>query len=234
MRRLALVLLALAACRGKTPQSSSVSAPTTAAIEKRFALGVVPEDCVPGLGEAGPLCCIEFAPSPLIAAETTDAGATFPRLVKEGRFEGGCLHLHRAYESVKVAGVNVSMVATRNVGRSLGLPGAGGFELSTRPDDYIRLRASPLDAAGRALDPGEFSLGDGPLKGYARWKWLPGCERAVRQLLLERIERPGDGFDRPSEEIGLRPVAAGTCTLEVEYLGARTRVTVTVRDAGAH
>lgn len=185
-----------------TPQSPSPAAP-----EARFAVGSTPSFALfDGLGHA-PSCETVFEASSVLSMVATTGGAPEPRLVAPGPFTGRCAEKVLTFESVPVAAVNVVTSVTHD--------GLAAFEVDhAHPDWPVSLRASPRDAAGAGLNPGS-----GP--GNATWTPGDGCAASLE--ILTPI--PG----KPSDSVALKPLAAGTCALRVDYFGAHTELTVTVR-----
>jgi hypothetical protein len=183
-------------------------------------VGAIPHYRVGSLYGEAAQCYVEF---PANGVVEVDPVTNHPRLVREGEFTGTCdgKPSNQLFESVKVASVSIQVVAWGSKDEKLTLDAA-------RPDSGVSLRAFASDACGHGLDPGFLALASDTLLGNARWKLSAGCEQVVTPQLYEWQTR-GVGFERPSEEIRLGPIAKGTCTVEVDYFGARDQVTVTVR-----
>jgi hypothetical protein len=187
--------------------ASTPSAPSPAGPEARFAVGATPYLALfNGLGHA-PSCETVFEASSVLTLVASPGGAPEPRLVAPGPFTGRCGETVLAFESVPVAAVTVVTSMTHD--------GLAPFEVDhAHPDWPVSLRATPRDAAGAALNPGSGL-------GYATWTPGEGCAASL-QLVV-----PMAG--KPSDSVSLTPLAAGKCALRVDYFGAHSDVTVTVR-----
>lgn len=208
----AVIASAIAAC--KKTEMVAAALP----VAERFAVGSHPSYCKSApLGEA-PLCCAEFPASDVIAIESADGGTRRPTIVKEGKFTGTCggSPLLVAFEGVKVSAVRIDQMSSH--------VGLKPLELdSAHPEWSISVCAFPLDRRGDPL-----SIGRGG-QGGALWKMRPGCETILRATNFFEDEPPGRGFAWPADSIQLVPIHAGSCTLDVDYHGARGEVAVTTR-----
>jgi hypothetical protein len=187
-------------------------------LEERFVVGVEPRYCAPALLGEAPRCCATFTASDVIAIEAVDGGVTRPKVVREGRFAGTCGGQPMAFEGVRPGRIEIEQTG--------GHVGLAPFELDVAHADWdISLSAAPLDRAGARLSTGASEVW---FQGLARWKMRPGCERVVRVSGFDG-DAPGRGFAWPADTIRLLAVRPGSCTLEVDYSGARREVKVTVR-----
>jgi hypothetical protein len=215
MGRWLLCVFAIAWCKRGPPP-----APAATPITERFVLGVVPKHSVSSLYGEAPKCTSAFPASRVVAI---DDGGT-PHLVAEGLFHGGCDGLDYMFESVKVASVDVRQSSSH--------VGLAPLELdSAHPEWTISFQAVPLDLAGNPLEPGWYSTTSpypDVVRGYARWRPGPGCEKVVK-LSRYDFDPPNLSYDTPAESLALAPVGKGACTFTVDYFDASTKVTVTVR-----
>lgn len=168
--------------------------------DARFAVGSVPYYAPSGLTEA-PSCIVEF-----------DRGAENGRpLAAPGNFTGHCTNGNTyTFEAVRVDHVKVIQSASHD--------GLGSLELDhAHPEWSISLTALPEDAAGKPLE-------HGANPGYAVWTSGAGCEK-----VLTLKTNVGESGNEPADVIEAKALAAGTCEIAVEYLGARNSVKITVR-----
>lgn len=185
-----------------------------AAVLARFPVGSVPSfqhGVSVALGAAG--CAVSFAPSAIVQTTTTPEGRAETRLRGAGRFRGGCRppFTDLLFESVPVAAATITWNGSTPSPQLPNAPGSGQT-----------LAVRGLDAARQDFH------AVGP---EGRWKLTAGCESVVRATPAMRLG--ADGTYGPADLFELSPVGAGTCRVEVLYLGARAEVTVTVTDAVA-
>ncbi len=199
------------------PNSGNCPAAPDRQFNERFAVGVLPDFRVEGLVGHAASCHTAFKPGAVVATRPGPDGTPETYLATAGVFEGFCPGETVAYkfESVPVASLSVT---------SNGIPLAkAAFDIALdRPTEHY-VGVVPQDRCG-------FRLSRGVGHGNARWSMGPGCDKivAAKPSTLAGAQGP-DGFNAPADDVALVPLAAGTCTLGIDYLGTKGEVTVTVK-----
>jgi len=205
-----------AADPGKAPPTradpTACPVPVDPEVRERFAVGVVPDARVDAaLGEA-PKCHDEFIANPSVVVDKGE-----PRVVAEGTFEGHCPgeDIKRKYAAVKPDKLLVRTTSTRVELGELGV-GKPITLLKDHADWIVTVQVAPADRCGALLSVGTSH-------NLATWSLGAGCDAAVKLVPFTSDGKP------VGDEMQLAPVGAGTCTIQVEMLGLKAAVPVTVK-----